>query len=99
MTSFVADVRYALHVCLWARPVVGTHAPGIGGDLLRSRAQLLAGYALLRQQLLALRSDVARPDMMTADYVLLVVARGAKPCSLFSPSKLQDIINAAHKPV
>jgi len=54
---------------------------------------------LLRQQLLALRSDVARPDMMTADYVLLVVARGAKPCSLFSPSKLQDIINAAHKPV
>ena len=40
---------------------VATHAAGTGADLLRSRAQLLAENALLRQQLLVLRRSVKRP--------------------------------------
>ena len=55
LTGLVADARRALWACLWARPLVGTHASGTGADLLRSRAQLLAENALLRQQLLVLR--------------------------------------------
>jgi len=61
---------------VWARPVVGTHAPGTGGDLVRSRAQLLAENALLRQQLLVLRRSVAHPAVTRADRALLVLLAG-----------------------
>jgi len=50
-----------------------THATGTGTDLVRSRAQLLAENALLRQQLLVLRRSVARPTVTRADRVLLVL--------------------------
>jgi putative transposase len=76
LTGIVAGVRHALRACLWARPVVGTHAAGIGGDLLRSRAQLLAENALLRQQLLVLRRSVKRPAVTRADRALLVLLAG-----------------------
>ena len=61
VTRLVAGVRRAFRVCLWARPLVGTHAAGTGADLLRSRAQLLVENALLRQQLLVLRRAAKRP--------------------------------------
>jgi len=53
-----------------------THATGTGADLVRSRAQLLAEHALLRQQLLVLRRRVKRPDVRPADRALLVLLAG-----------------------
>ncbi len=76
LTGLVASLRRALCACLWARPVVGAHAAGTGGDLLRNRAQLLAENALLRQQLLVLRRGVARPAVTRADRALLVLLAG-----------------------
>ena len=76
LTGFVAGVRRTLRACLWARPVVGTHAAGTGSDLPRTRAQLLAENALLRQQLLVLRRSVARPAVTPTDRALLVLLSG-----------------------
>jgi putative transposase len=76
LTGFVAGVRHALGGCLLAKPVAVTHALGTGGDLRRSRAQLLAENALLRQQLLVLRRSVARPVVTRADRALLVLLAG-----------------------
>ena len=76
LTRLVAGVRRALRACLWARPVLGTHAAGTGADLLRSRAQLRAENALLRQQLLVLRRAGKRPALTPADRALLVVLAG-----------------------
>jgi transposase InsO family protein len=73
LTGIVAGVRLALRACLWARPVVGTHAAGTGGDLLRTREQLLAENALLRQQLPVLRRSIARPAVTQMDRALLVL--------------------------
>jgi putative transposase len=53
-----------------------THATGTGADSVRSRAQLLAENALLRQQLLVLRRSVARPALTRADRTLLVLLAG-----------------------
>ena len=69
-------MRHALRTCLWARPVVGTHSTGTGGDLLRSRAQLLAENALLRHQLIVLRRSVKRPVVTPVDRALLVLLAG-----------------------
>ncbi len=76
LTAIVAGVRQAFRACLWARPMVGTHAAGAGADLARSRAQLRAENALLRQQLLVLRRGVKRPAVTLADRVLLVLLAG-----------------------
>ena len=76
LTNLVADARRALRARLWARPLVGAHAAGTGGDLLRGRAQLLAENALLRQQLLVLRRSVARPTVTPTDRAVLVLLAG-----------------------
>jgi len=76
LTGIVAGARRALRVCLWARPVAGTHAIGTAADLVRSRAQLVAENALLRQQLLVLRRSVARPAVTQMDRALLVLLAG-----------------------
>ncbi len=76
LTAIVAGMGRALRACLWARPVVGTHAAGTGGDLLRSRAQLLAANAFLRQQLLVLHRSVKRPAVTPVDRALLVLFAG-----------------------
>lgn len=52
------------------------HVSGTGVDLARSRTQLLAEHALLRQQLLVLRRAVARPALTPADRALLVLLVG-----------------------
>jgi transposase InsO family protein len=49
---------------------------GTGADLLRSRAQLLAENALLRQQLIVLRRSVTRPVLTSTDRALLVLLAG-----------------------
>lgn len=56
--------------------MVGSHAAETGGDVVRSRAQLLAENALLRQQLLILRRSVACPALTRADRALLVFLVG-----------------------
>ena len=76
LTTIVAAVRRALVAHSWARPPAVTHAMGTGADLLRSRAQLLAEHALLRQQLIVLRRSVKRPAMTRADRALLVLLAG-----------------------
>ena len=76
LNRIVARMQYAVRACLWARPAVGTHAAGTGGDLLRGRAQLLVENALLRQQLLVLRRSVRRPVVTPADRALLVLLAG-----------------------
>jgi len=76
LTGLVAGVRRALRACLWARPVAATQAAATGQDLMRSRAQLLAENALLRQQLVVLRRAVKRPAVAPADRVPLVLLAG-----------------------
>ena len=60
---------------LWARPAA-THLAGTGADLVRTRGQLLAENALLRQQLVVLRRSVKRPVVTRADRTLLVLLAG-----------------------
>ena len=61
LSELGARGRQQLGIRLWARPVT-THLAGTGADLARTRGQLLAENALLRQQLLVLRRSVnARP--------------------------------------
>ncbi len=76
LTGLVIGIRNALRRCLWARPTAGTHAAGTGRDLLRTRAQLVAENAFLRQQLLVLRRSVKRPLVTPADRALLVLLAG-----------------------
>ena len=73
LAGLVAGVRHALRAYRRARPVVGIHAAGTGGALLRRRTQLRAEHALLRQQVLVLRRGVARPAVTRADRALLVL--------------------------
>ncbi len=63
LTTIVAGMRRALAAHLRTRPPSVVHATGTGADLLRSRAQLLAKNALLRQQLVVLRRSEKRPVM------------------------------------
>ena len=72
----VAGLRHALRVCRWARPAARIHVAGSGGDLLRSRSQLLAENALLRHQVLVLRRSVKRPAVTAMDRALLVLLAG-----------------------
>ena len=76
LLGLAADVRRALGARLWARPPAVTQATGTGRDLLRSRTQLLAENALLRQQLIVLRRSVKRPAITRADRALLVLLAG-----------------------
>jgi hypothetical protein len=78
LTGSVAARRHALRALVWARPMVVAHAAGTGVDVARSRAQLLAENAPLRQQLVALRRGVKRPTVEAADRALLLV-RPATP--------------------
>jgi hypothetical protein len=76
LAAIVAGVRHALRTRLWTRPAAVTHATGTGADLLRSRAQVLAENAFLRQQLLVQRHSVPRPALTRADRALLVLLAG-----------------------
>ncbi len=76
LSGVVAAVRRALGARLWTRPPAMTHATGTGTDLLRTRAQLLAENAFLRQQLIVLRRGIKRPDVKRTDRALLVLLAG-----------------------
>ncbi|HET8626823.1 MAG TPA: hypothetical protein VFL91_05365 [Thermomicrobiales bacterium] len=76
LSDFVNGVRHAVATHLWPRPASATHMAGTPADLLRSRAQLLAENALLRQQLIVLRRGVDRPVVTRTDRALLVLLAG-----------------------
>ena len=78
LRGLMADGRRALGAALWVRPVLA-HSAGAGRDLARTKGQLLAENALLRQQLLVLRRSVAPPAMAPADRALLVLLAGRVP--------------------
>ena len=59
LAGIIASMRRAVGAHRWVRPA-GVQAMGMGADVVRSRAQLLAENALLRQQLLVLRREVKR---------------------------------------
>ena len=65
----------SLHHCFvaWTKP--GTTSPLLGTliDLSRSKSQLVAENALLRQQLIILRRQVKRPACTRTDRMLLVL--------------------------
>ncbi len=75
LAGIVASIRRAAWVHLWVRPV-GMHAVATGKDLVRSRRQLIAENALLRQQLIVLRRSSKRPAVTPADRALLVLLAG-----------------------
>ena len=57
----------------WTKPLSTPLLLGMGTDLFRSKSQLLAENALLRQQLLILRRQVKRPACTKADRIVLVL--------------------------
>ena len=65
---------HALQECVWRwiKPPTTFLVLGTFADLTRSKAELLAENALLRQQLIILRRQVKRPVYRKADRVLLV---------------------------
>ena len=76
LIDLVNGVRHAVATHLWPRPASVTHVAGTGADLLRSRTQLLAENAFLRQQLIVLRRGVTRPVVPRTDRALLVLLAG-----------------------
>ena len=57
----------------WTKPVTTGFVTGILSDSTRSRADLIAENALLRQQLIVLRRQVKRPLLTPGDRVRLVL--------------------------
>ena len=57
----------------WTRPTTAKLAAGILSDTTRSRLDLIAENALLRQQLVVLRRQVRRPQLTQTDRVRMVL--------------------------
>ena len=57
----------------WAKPLTFSLPLGTLADLARSKAELLAENALLRQQLIILKRQVKRPACTKTDRILLVL--------------------------
>ena len=57
----------------WLKPATGTPVGGALADLARTKAELAAENALLRQQLVVLRRQVRRPRLTSADRLGLVL--------------------------
>ena len=72
VTAFIIALGRAVRRLL--RPARSTSKLVIGaaGDLTRSRAELIAENALLRQQLIVLHRSIARPRLHRDDRVLLL---------------------------
>jgi predicted transcriptional regulator len=62
-----------LRIKQWTRPVTTGLVTGILSDSTRSRADLIAENALLRQQLIVLRRQVKRPQLTQIDRIRLVL--------------------------
>jgi putative transposase len=67
--------RYALSSRLthWTKPLTSSLPLQTLSDLGRSKSELIAENALLRQQLIILRREVKRPSISRTDRILLVL--------------------------
>ena len=65
--------RVQQHVGQWTRPTSCSHFMGTLNDLARTRAELMAENALLRQQLIILSRQVKHPACTKTDRMLLVL--------------------------
>ena len=61
------------HGKLWTKPTAVSIAAGSLFDLTRSRTDLLAENAMLRQQLIVLKRQVKRPRLTNGDRIRLVI--------------------------
>ncbi len=57
----------------WTKPTTDSLVGGTAADLVKSKEQLIMENALLRQQVIALKRQVARPQLTAKDRSLLVV--------------------------
>jgi hypothetical protein len=57
----------------WTTPLTSSLPLGTLTDLARSKAELIAEHALLRQQLIMLKRQVKRPACTKTDRILLVL--------------------------
>jgi RNase P subunit RPR2 len=57
----------------WTKPLTSSMPLGTLADLARSKSELLAENALLRQQLIILKRQVKRPACKKTDRILLVL--------------------------
>ena len=61
----------------WTKPAPYTLLKGVAADLLRSKSELMAENALLRQQLIVLQRQVKQPTFTPPECGLLVVLPAA----------------------
>ena len=90
--------RVKLHIKQWTKPVTTGLVTSILSDTTRSRVDLIAENALLRQQLIVLRRQVKRPQQTTGDRVRLVLA-GRKSGPVKSPTDILISCQHFHCPV
>jgi transposase InsO family protein len=69
--KLVSSVK--LHIKQWTRPVTTGLVTGSLSDTTRSRVDLIAESALLRQQLIVLKRQVKRPQLTQFDRIRLVL--------------------------
>jgi hypothetical protein len=62
-----------LHIKQWTKPVTTGLVTGILSDTTRSRPDLIAENALLRQQLIVLKRQIKRPQLAPGDRTRLVL--------------------------
>ena len=65
--------RVKQHIKQWTKPVTTTIVTGTLSDMIRSRADLIAENAMLRQQLIVLNRQVKRPQLTNGDRIRLVL--------------------------
>ena len=79
MFSIVGNLQHRIinaiqdHVKRWLRPSIASPMHGVAGDLVRSRADLIAENAFLRQQLIVLQRGGSRPKLKNSDRIKLVL--------------------------
>jgi len=72
LKGYCLDVLHSRFAC-WTKPLSTSLPLGTLADLGRSKSQLIAENALLRQQLIILSRQVKRPTFTRADRMLLVL--------------------------
>ena len=72
----IAAQRLRRRLRMITRPATGSLCTGTLADLVRSKPQLIAENALLRQQLIILRRSVKRPHCAPVDRAVLVLLAG-----------------------
>ena len=74
---FFDAVQY--HIKRWLKPNTHSLAIGTASDLTRSKADLIAENALLRQQLIVLQRQSKRPQLNNIDRIKLLLLARATP--------------------